>query len=137
MKNLKWTLFFAVILILVLPFQSQAQEVVDQVATGGLFSKIGTFLNTKIAAFIAGSVISLMGIKPTKLLWVKVFAKKAQSVTKELGEAFLETSDAFGHLEQSIKEDSTIDQNSFAELIAARKPLIAQWKDVVISIKPK
>ena len=130
MKNLKLVFFFALLLILLLPFQSQAQE-----ATG-LFGKIGNWLTggvTGLAVVFVSGILAKHGW--TQL--VKSIAKKGTVITKEVGELFADSSKFLAVLDQSIQDDGTIKQNSVSEIIAAGKEVIAEGKDVIISIRPK
>ena len=130
MKNLKWVLFFVALLILLSPFQSQAQE------TSGLLSKIGNLFGSGIT----GLVVVFVGGILAKHGWtqiVKSIAAKGTVITKEVGELFADSSKFFGVLDQSINDDGTIKQNSVQELINAGKEVIAEGKDVIVSIKPK
>ena len=67
----------------------------------------------------------------------KKYMKKGGTFTKQLGEAFLATSDVFEKIDQSIKEDGSFKENSIAEIIAEGKEAFIEWEDVVLHIKPK
>ncbi len=135
MKNLKLVLFFGVIIILLLTFQAQAQEVVTGEKTG-LFSKIGGWIQggaiSLLVAFIGG-----IAAKHGWTIIAKKIAQKGAVITKEIGEFFGDTSTLLQTVDNAIKDDGTIEQNSIKEVLAAGKEVIAEGKDVIISIKPK
>ena len=130
MKNLIRFLFFVSLLLLLLPFQSHAQE------ASGLLTKIGNWFGSGIT----GLVVVFVGGILAKHGWtqiVKSIAAKGTVITKEIGELFTDSSKFLSVLDQSIADDGTIKQNSVQELINAGKEVIAEGKDVIISIKPK
>ena len=130
MKNLKLVLFCAALLMLLLPFQSHAQD------ASGLLSKIGNWFGSGIT----GLVVVFVGGILAKHGWtqmLKSIAAKGSVITKEVGELFSDSSNFFSVLDQSINDDGTIKQNSVQELINAGKEVIAEGKDVIVSIKPK
>lgn len=136
MKSSIWIFFSVVLLILLLPFHGIAQDAVTTVAQGGFFHKIGDWLkDTGLTVGI--TLVSMLLAKNGRGLWIKKFAHKGAEITKEIGEAFLGTSDALTTMDNAIRDDGTIVQNSVAEVIASGKPVLAEWNDVIISIKPK
>ena len=117
-------------LLLVLPFQSHAQEATS------LFSKIGSWLTGGVTGL---AVVFVSGIL-AKHGWtqiIKIIGAKGTVITKEVGELFADSSKFLAVLDQSIQDDGTIKQNSVSEIIAAGKEIIAEGKDVIISIRPK
>ena len=135
MKNSHWTLFFAVLLILLLPFQTQAQEAI-QAATPGLFQRIGSWIQTNLVGMSVVFVFGLLA-KGGWTLMIKKIAHKGTVIMKEVGEFCTDSSEFLATLDTSIKEDGTIKQNSVSELIQAGRHVIAEGKDVIISIRPK
>lgn len=136
MKNLRWVLFFAGLLILLLPFQSQAQEVVQEAAKSGFFSKIGDWLISQGQGFLGGLVFAYAAKQGWTLI-IKKVASKGALITKELGELMSDSSVLLSAVDKSIKDDGSIDQNSVKEVLAAGKEVYVELKDVAISIKPK
>lgn len=136
MKNSIWLLFLGVILILLLPFQSQAQEAIQEAAKTGLFTKIGEWFKNQATGIGFGLLMTYLGSKGY-LAVIKKIANKGATITKEVGELFADSSIFLAKLDTAIKDDGTIQQNSVQELIAAGKDVIAEGKDVIISIKPK
>jgi uncharacterized protein YdcH (DUF465 family) len=63
--------------------------------------------------------------------------QNSEVITKEIGEAFEETSDVFGKINELINSDEKIKQNSIAELIQEAKEARVEWKDVIVVITPK
>lgn len=144
MKNSTLRSFFVemlpiLILLLMIPFIGFTQEI--QVQTfAGLFGNIGSWvqdsfsgtLEKVIGGFIAGWLM-----KHGWTLAIKAFARKGAVVMKELGEFCGDSSTFLTVLDQAIKEDGSIKQNSVQEVLSAGKEVIGELKDVTISIKPK
>ena len=135
MKNLIRFLFFASLLLLMLPFQSQAQEILAQPSTG-LFSKIGAWIQGNAIGLGVVFVFGFLAKHGWSLI-IKKFASKGAVVTKEIGELFTDSSNFLNTLDKAIKDDGTIEQNSVKELLESGKHVIAEGRDVIISIKPK
>jgi len=70
-------------------------------------------------------------------LTIKKFAKAGKYITKEVGEAFLESSNFLEVLDNAIRDDGKLKENSARELIDAGKRVVAEGKDVVVIIKKK
>ena len=70
-------------------------------------------------------------------LIIKKIAKKTAEVSVALEDFFGDVGSFAGKVDNAIKENGTIDQNSIQEVLAAGKEVIAEGKDVIISIKPK
>ncbi len=70
-------------------------------------------------------------------MWIKQFAHKGAIVMKQLGEICFASSDFMQVMDNSIKDDSTLAENSVSELMASGKNLIAETKDAIVTIKPK
>ena len=136
MKNLRLMLFLVLGLTLLLPFHSQAQEVAQAVASPGLFQKVADWFQSNMiqtAVVILSTLLAKHGI--TQI--IKNFAARGAVITKEVGELFAGSSTFLATLDGAIKDDGSIEQNSVQELIAAGKTVVAEGKDVVLSIKPK
>jgi hypothetical protein len=136
MKNLKLIFFFGTTLILLLTFQAQAQEVVETVAKTGLIAKVWTWLVSQGQGVLTGIVIAF-AVKKGWTLAIKHIANKGAMITKELGELMTDSSVLLSVIDKSIKDDGSVEQNTVPEMIAAGKEVVAELKDVVISIKPK
>ncbi|MBV5334408.1 MAG: hypothetical protein JZU49_01200 [Sulfuricurvum sp.] len=136
MKNFKWILFFAVILILISPFLSSAQTAIEASQQPGLFQKVGTWIQSNLIGVGTVFVFGIMA-KEGWSLAIKSIANKGATITKEVGEFFTDSSVFLSTLDNAIKADGTIEQNSVKELLAAGKEVLAEGKDVIISIKPR
>lgn len=126
----------AILLILLLPFHGMAQEAVTTAVQGGFFHRIGDWMKNnaiEVGVTIIGTLLAKNGWSQI----IKKFAHKGAEVTKEIGEFFADGSTFLATLDNAIKEDGTIVQNSVPELLSAGKAVIAEGKDVIISIKPK
>jgi regulator of protease activity HflC (stomatin/prohibitin superfamily) len=135
MKNFRWVLFFGVALILLLTFQVQAQEVAAATKTG-LMAKVWVWLLSQGQGVLTGFVIAF-AVKKGWTLAIKHVANKGAMITKELGELMTDSSVFLSVIDKSIKDDGTVEENTVPEMIAAGKEVVAELKDVVISIKPK
>ena len=138
MKNFRWILFFAVIAMLISPFlvlaQSPGQVIVEQ--GPGLFQKIGSWIQDNVLGVLITFVVGILAQHGWTLV-IKRLANKGAIVTKEIGEFFTDSSNFMNVLDNAIKDDGKIDQNSVKEVLAAGKEVLAEGKDVIISIKPK
>jgi hypothetical protein len=134
MKNSHLTLFFAVLLIHILPFHAEAQDALQ--SSPRLFHRIGDWLKSNALelgiAFIGGLIA-----KSGWTLTIKAFARKGAVITKEVGEFFTDSSTFLIAVNNAIKDDGSIEQNNIDDAIAAGKEVIAEGKDVIISIRPK
>lgn len=97
---------------------------------------IGEWLAGTGIVFVAGIIVTFLRKKGLALNF-KSFSKKAAKITKELGEALLETSDVFEEMNQSIRNDSTLVESNVKDVIAAGKEAVIEWKDVIVIFKPK
>ena len=102
------------------------------------------FLGMDISGWFAGTgLIGVVGIIVTILRKrgyiksVKFWSKKLSRITQEIGEAFLETSDVFEKIDEAIKDNGRLKENSVKDIIKEGKEAILEWKDVLIVIKPK
>ena len=86
------------------------------------------------AIVIAGIIVTILRKKGIN---IKKYLGFASVVTKELGEAFLETSDVFAAADKAIKEDGHLKENSVKDVINEGKEAIIEWKDVVMIVKRK
>lgn len=134
MKNLKCVLFFAAILILLLPFQSQAQEAVQ--ATPGLFQKIGNWLTSGVTGIVVTFALGFLA-KGGYTAIIKKIANKGTVFFTELSHFAGDTAHLCDIVDKSIKDDNTIDQNSIKEVIAAGKEVVIELKDMKAVFTPK
>ena len=136
MKNLKLVLFFGVGMILLLTFQAQAQEIVETGQKTGLFSKIGGWIQggaiSLLVAFLGG-----IAAKHGWTIIAKKIAQKGAVITKEIGEFFGDTSTLLQTVDNAIKDDGTIEQNSIKEVLAVGKEVVIELKDMKAIFKPK
>lgn len=100
------------------------------------------FLGINISEWAMGGVfIAIAGFLVTffrkKGINLKRIFQKASVITKEIGEAFLETSDVFAKADKAIKDDGKLIENSVKDVIAEGKEALIEWKDVIMVIKPK
>ncbi len=133
MKNSK-LIFFFVGILLILPVCLIAQDEVVQ--TPGLFAKLTDWIKGGAMQIIAGAVSALLARYGVTLI-IKKIAQNLIAPTQEIGEFFLGGSDFFKKLDKSIKADGSFNGDSLQELIESGKTVIAEAKDVIISIKPK
>ena len=68
---------------------------------------------------------------------VKFWAKKLEVITQKIGEALLETSDVFGAMDDAIKENGQLKENSVKDIIKEGKEAVMEWKDAMVTIKSK
>lgn len=139
MKNSTRRFFFVVAAILLalflIPFAVQAQEA-SAVTSGGFFAKVKDWIALNAIEY---GVVFIGGIlaKGGWTLLIKKIAKKGALVMKELGEFCGDSATFLIVLDQAIKEDGSIKQNSVQEVLSAGREVIGELKDVTISIKPK
>jgi len=102
------------------------------------------FLGMDISGWLAGTgLIGVIGIIVTVLrkrgyiMSIKFWSKRLSTITHKVGEAFIETSDVFAKINEMIKDNGHLKENCVNDLIAEGKEAIAEWKDVIITIKPK
>ena len=86
------------------------------------------------AIVIAGIIVTILRKKGIN---IKKYLGFASVITKELGEAFLETSDVFAAADKAIKKDGHLKENSVKDVINEGKEAIIEWKDVVMTVKRK
>ena len=86
------------------------------------------------AVVIAGIIVTILRKRGIN---IKKYLGLASVITKELGEAFLETSDVFAAADNAIKEDGHLKENSVKDILKEGKEVIIEWKDVILIIKPK
>lgn len=134
MKNFHWTLFFAVLLILILPFHAEAQDVLQ--SSPGLFHRVGDWIKSNAMEMGIAFIGGLMA-KGGWTLIIKAFARKGAVITKEVGEFFTDSSTFLIAVNNAIRDDGSIEQNNIDDAISAGKEVIAEGKDVIISIRPR
>ena len=101
-----------------------------------IWTNIGQWLLDQGYLIIVG-IVGTFAAKKGWTILIDKFSKKATVITKELGEAFMSASDVFQKLDDMIRDDGTLVENSTKDVWKAGKILVAETKDVVISIKPK
>lgn len=99
-----------------------------------LFLNISEWAMGGVAGAVAGVIVTFFRKKGVNL---KAIFSKASKITKEIGEAFLETSDVFAEADKAIKDDGKLVENSVKDVIAAGKEAVLEWKDVIVVVKPK
>jgi len=138
MKNGKLVLFLSLLLILLIPSMAMCQEAAQAVITSapGLFGKIGSWIQSNaievLVVFVSG-----IAAKHGWTQYIKAFANKGAVVTKQISELFADSSAFLSTLDNAIKDDGTIQGNSVQDVLSAGKTVIAEGKDVMITIKPK
>jgi len=68
---------------------------------------------------------------------IKKFASRATVITKELSELLSATSNGLKTIDDNIKTDGRLKENSLEEILEAKKKLVVELNDVILSIKPK
>lgn len=88
-----------------------------------------------------GALVVLAGVIVTfarkKGINLKAIFSRASVITKEIGEAFLATSNVFETADKAIKDDNKLIENSVKDVIQAGKEAVLEWTDVIVTIKPK
>lgn len=133
MKNL--IRLFCFVVLLVLPFALLAQDP-SAVTSGGFFAKVKAWGIDQMFGILVGWVSLFLGRKGY-LKIIKLGAQKVETVSVQLSEFFSELGLMASKVDDAIKDDNTVDQNSLKEAIEAGKHVIVEGKDVIISIKPK
>lgn len=140
MKNLRLVICLSVIaLLLLLPFQSLAQEA-SQGILGGFFGKVGSWVNDTLSESLIKGIAWFVGGWLSKHGWTFILKKIAQRsavVFKELGEFSHEMEALSTKIDGAIRDDGSIVANSIGEVMAQGNRVILEGKDVIISIKPK
>jgi len=132
MKNSIFLKSSVVVILLLLTFPVLAQTNPEP----GLFQRIGNWFTGGVTSLVITFIAGIFAKKGWSQI-IKSFAHKTAEVTKEVGELFTNISQFSAILDNSIKEDGTIEQNSVKELLNSGKSIVAEGKDVIISIKPK
>jgi len=92
------------------------------------------------------SGISLLGVISVAWLFIRKkgwaliidkYSKKGTIIFKEVGEFFFSLSDLSKKIDQSIKDNGSLNENSLKEAITAGKVVRAELDDVIIVIRPK
>jgi len=97
---------------------------------------IGEWLTGAGAVFLAGIIVTILR-KKGLILKVKSIFSFASTITEEIGQVFMETSDVFREMDNAISKDGNLKESSVKEIIAEGKEAIVEWKDVVMVIRPK
>lgn len=154
MKNLILALFFGLVISLTSSYRVTAQEssqitVSDsgegteqtlQVENQGFFARIWGKVKDKatdgVILAVGGWVLGIF----TKHGWtliIKHIANKGKVILKEVGEFASSGSNFLDVVDSKIRDDGSIAENCIKDVIAAGRPLVAECKDVIISIHPK
>lgn len=139
MKNLIYAMLLSLTMLIAIPAsanQSTGEETqTEQVEKKGLFGKVKDWAANTGWVLGIGIVVGIFG--KDGMLLVKKVAHRGSSISKEIGEALLETSDFLNVVDNAIKDDGKLKENSAKEFLQAGKPVITEWKDVIVTIKPK
>jgi hypothetical protein len=88
-----------------------------------------------------GSVVAIVGVVVTILrkkgIPLKFWLKRGSVITKEVGEFFMAVSNTFDTADKAIKSDNKLIENNVKDVIAAGKQARLEFKDVIMTIKPK
>lgn len=136
MKNLKLIICFVAGLTLLLTFQGQAQEVVQEATKTGLFSKIGDWLTSGVFGIVVTFACGFLA-KGGYTAIIKKIAAKGTVFFTELSHFSGDTAKLCDIVDKSIKDDNSIDQNSIKEVIAAGKEVVVEMKDMKAVFTPK
>lgn len=98
------------------------------------FENISDWATGGAIVVVAGMIATFFRKRGINL---KSIFKKASVITKEIGEALLESSEALSKADEAFKADGHLKENSVKEVIEAGKEAILEWKDVIMVIKPK
>jgi len=116
--------------------QVQTQQPAPDAPQLGFFQKIWN--NAKdsgiwvLVMYVAG-ILSKNGVTKT----IKLIAGKTTIVTKELSDVSLSVSNFAGLVDNAIKNDGSVDQNSLKEAAAAGKTVMVEAKEAWVQIIPK
>lgn len=116
--------------------QQESEQVESNAKERTFFGKIFRSVKDSASEFVVVFVFGLFA-KNGWTLALKRIAGVTGTVTQEIGETFLAGSHFFRTLDESIEADGKLKQNSMAELLRDGREVIAEAKDVIISIKPK
>lgn len=90
--------------------------------------------NPVVLTPLVGVIGALIGVKIP--LVIDKIAKKGKVVSVEAAESLSALGDVFGAIDKMINDDGSINENSISDVIASGKEASAQFKDVIVSIKP-
>jgi hypothetical protein len=99
-----------------------------------IFADLSDWAKGGVVVVVVGTVVTIIRRKGINL---KSILGKASVITKEIGEAFLASSNAFDKADDAIKEDGKLIENSVKDVIEAGKNAVIEWEDVIMTIKPK
>lgn len=156
MKNLILIFFLGLLLNVAPSYQLSAQSVAQETLESTItqenpsetqkqtfFQKIGDKVDNLWGKAKDGGINLVIGLivglfaKRGWTLVIKKIANKGKTIMKEIGETFIGGSNFFNVLDNSIRSDGKLEENSIKELLKAGKEVIAEANDVIISIKPK
>ena len=112
-----------------------------------IFDSISEWASANLTGAIIATVVSFLGgflAKHGVTKTLDSISKRGKVITKKIGmglieggETFLAGSHFFEKVDEMIKDDYTIDQNSMKEAIKAGKEVYIEGKDVIAIFKPK
>lgn len=112
-----------------------------------ILQNIGDWFSDKTSATLISLVITFVTGFIARKGWSTIIdniAKKGKVISKKIERALTEGADVasaaavlFSEIDEAIKDDGDIDQNSIKEAIQAGKEVIIESKDVVAVFKPK
>ncbi len=139
MKNLKLVLLFGgtmLLLMFLTPLMAGAQEIVETGAKTGLFSKIGTWLQSQASGLILTFVCGFLA-KGGYTAIIKKIAAKGTVFFTQLEHFSGDAASLCDLVDKSVKADNTIDQNSISEVVAAGKTMVVDTKNFKAVFTPK
>lgn len=99
-----------------------------------IFDQFSEWATGGAVVVFVGTIITIIRKRGINL---KGILSKASIITKEIGEAFLASSNALNKADDAIKEDGKLIENSVKDVIKAGKQAVIEWEDVIMTIKPK
>jgi len=88
------------------------------------------------AVVIAGIIVTILR-KKGLILKIKSIFSFVSSITEEIGQGFMETSDVFKEMDNAISKDGKLKEGSVKDVIREGKEAIIEWQDVVMIVRPK
>jgi hypothetical protein len=119
--------------------QEQVNDQSDQIVKQGFFARIFNGAKQKATDGIMNiifGIIAGIGMKHGWTLMLKKIANKGKLILKEGGELLSSGSNFLDALDNHIRDDGSLAENTLKEMIEAGKPVIAEGKDFIISVKP-
>lgn len=133
MKNSK-LIFLLVGILLILPACLIAQDQLPQAP--GLFQKIGDWIKSnalEMGIVMAGTLGAKYGITQ----FLKKLARKGVGLFHSIETTASSLEELCQSVDNAIKEDGTIEQNSLKDVIASGKAVKTSVGDMIVEFKPK